>query len=157
MKYLSKYNSTIYTDEAILYGTKIVCFNILTIIMIIISSLLLSELKYGIAFVIFFSPMRIFNGGAHTKNPFLCLFLTSSLFLISLYIFKHIYYFSYYFLFLLAVLLYLLTKSKFSNKKIFLFTGIISLLLSYIFKDNTYYLSNFIAFYLFEILFLFKK
>lgn len=159
MKRLSEVNSTIYSDEAIIYGAKVVTFNILTIVIIFLTSLFYSKLTYGLSFILFFSPMRIINGGAHTKNPIICLFLTTSMFIISLQIFnyfmtiKNIYLLISFLIFGVSFLL----KNKSINQNVIIVTGIIALGLSLIFNDRTFYLGYLISFYLFEFLYLIKK
>lgn len=66
----SRYNN--YNKEILEYGFKVLLFNFFTFFLIIIISILFSNLSFGIFFLITFSFLRITIGGFHAKTIYLC-------------------------------------------------------------------------------------
>lgn len=69
-KYIRNYG---YDYEVVLYGIKIITFNIITVFICLLIALLLNKLLFGILFITTFSFLRIKYGGYHCKRPITCI------------------------------------------------------------------------------------
>ncbi|WP_367236731.1 accessory gene regulator B family protein [Thomasclavelia sp.] len=57
------------------YGCEILIFNIMSILVLIIIGIYFNSLLFSIIFLLYFCPLRVFLGGYHCKNKFLCMFM----------------------------------------------------------------------------------
>lgn len=62
-----------YDYEVVMYGIKIIVFNVITVFICISIALLLNKFLFGLLFITIFSFLRIKYGGYHCKNPITCI------------------------------------------------------------------------------------
>lgn len=156
MKKILKYNTTRFTNEAILYGLRVIAYNFLALTIMLIICIKLSCQKFGILFLLFFSPMRIVYGGFHSKNPYTCLILTIFLFFICAYIYCTISSMKYYLFFLLTSST-ISRNCKFNDSHYLVLTSFILSILTTLLTNDTLYVKSFIiALLFFNLLYILK-
>lgn len=120
------YNKNLITkqDKAIIeYGIKVITFNSINIMSIIINSFILfKNLSFSIVFLIMFIPIRIVSGGYHCKTALRCFISFNSIYIL-MYIVVNTIKYNFITLFILSSILLLLPiyfsdkKSHLKNKK----------------------------------------
>lgn len=85
------------------YSLFVIGFNVLSLLIAIVISMILNELTYGIYCLLFYVPIRILMGGYHCQTPKACIIFFEIFFTSILLIYK---YSSLYFLEVISVLLF---------------------------------------------------
>ena len=92
-KYLNKLSQySKYEIEILEYGLKVVFFNFISIFVIILLSIFLHNLLFGIIFIISFGTIRVLIGGFHCKSLVSCLISFCILYLLTYYLSSFIYF-----------------------------------------------------------------
>lgn len=75
-------NNSIYTDETIIYGLKVIFFNLLSILTIFFMGFIMRNVVFAVLFLISFIPMRLTMDGYHCKNIISCEIVFSTIYIL---------------------------------------------------------------------------
>lgn len=112
-------NYSIYTDEAIYYGIKVISFNVLSIFTILFIGIITNDILFSIIFLIVFIPERLIIDGYHCKSILRCEMTFSVSYFIIWMLNKIVYNEVFFYFLLLLTLFYLLLIQFLYEKKYF--------------------------------------
>lgn len=148
-------NYSIYTDEAIYYGIKVISFNVLSIFTILFIGFITNDILFSIIFLISFIPERLIIDGYHCKNILRCE-ITFSLSYFIIWALNKIVYSEvfFYFLLLLTVfylLIQLLYEKKYFKEKEIVIIIIYLIIIVFLFR-KVYYFKIIVLVFIFNII-----
>ena len=135
-KLCSQFDSKAYDQDILKYGLEVIIYNLFTILILIILSILFKNYKFGLYFIPTFCLLRITLGGFHCKTIFGCTFLMITIYSLTNILSKEIFYYN-----LLKIISPILIILLFIIKPC---------------EENTIHLKNYNIYYKYILIFLFS-
>lgn len=124
------------------YGLFVICFNLLTIFVVLFLGAISQNLSSSFIFLLSFIPIRILSGGFHLKSPSKCLLFFSMCFIIILWLYTNHYIINDILLVLMIIVNCIMLIQEYHNRLRILFPLIAFILINFMitYKNKNLYI-----------------